>query len=56
MPWDNLEKAGSPIGGGADYNENNMTYNQDIDEDTGLSVTYNSLGVNATPWNNITKN
>lgn len=53
MTWDLIEKSGF-TGGGWDYNEPNLTYNEDIDPDTGASVTYNSLGTEDT-WTNINK-
>lgn len=56
MPWDNIEKSGRPIGGGYELNENNLTLNQDLDLDTGLSVTLNGLGLAQGAWSNINKN
>lgn len=51
--WDNIEKPGVS-GGGWDYNENLITYNQDIDPDTSLTVYYNGLGV-VQSWSNQSK-
>lgn len=51
--WDNLEKPGF-ANGGWEYNETNLTYNEVIDPDTQLSVTYNGLGT-AVSWSNQTK-
>ena len=41
--WDNQEKPGLE-GGGWDYEENLITYDEDIDPDFGLVVRYNGLG------------
>ena len=51
--WDNLEKPGF-ANGGWDYDETNLSYDEDIDPDTQLSVTYNGLGT-AVSWSNQTK-
>lgn len=56
MSWDLIEKSGNPTNGGWDYNESNMNYDQDIDDDSMLSVLYNSLGATSTPFTNISKN
>ena len=55
MAWDLIEKSGNPTGGGWDYNEPNLTYNEAIDPDTFLSVFYNSLGADAGTWTNTNK-
>ena len=56
MAWDLQEKSGDPVGGGWDYDENNLTYNENIDPESTLSVLYDSLGVGAYSWTNLTKN
>ena len=53
MTWDLLEKTGFN-NGGWDYDEPNMTYNEDIDQDTGSDVNYNALGTAGT-WTNTNK-
>lgn len=52
--WDTQEKPGAS-GGGWDYNESNLTYDEDIDPDSDLEVYYNGLGEEIT-WTNQTKN
>lgn len=49
--WDNQEKGGT----GWIYNEANLTYNENIDPDSGGEVFYNSVGV-APTFTNISKN
>jgi len=51
--WDNNEKPGM-AGGGWDYNEPNMTYDEDIDPDSQLTVYYNGLGT-VPAWTDVSK-
>jgi len=51
--WDLIEKSSTSLGGWQ-YNENNLTYNQAIDPDSGGTVNYNGFGNTAT-WSLLTK-
>lgn len=46
--WDDIELTGTGTGGW-EYNEPNLTYNQDVDPDSGESVLYNGIGF-TTSW------
>jgi len=48
--WDNVEKSGA-IGGGWNYNEVELTYEQITDLETGNTVYYEALGL-AQNWIN----
>lgn len=48
--WNNFDKTGV-VGGGWQYNEANLTYNQVIDPNTGNIVYYNGIGL-PTTWSN----
>lgn len=51
--WDTIEKSGT-VNGGWFFNENNLTFNQEIDEDSGNTVYFNGFGLSAN-WINIPK-
>lgn len=48
--WDRRERSGKAW----TYNDNNLTYNQAVDPDSGDTVYYNGLG-STTTWSNLTK-
>jgi hypothetical protein len=53
MAWDLIEKSGVS-GGGWEYNDGNLAYNEDQDPDSLSDVTYNNVGTQGT-WSNTNK-